>query len=117
MSTLRFGERARKVTNFSRVNETEQQTSLLEMKKMLLLAKSEITNLRMENLLLRRTSLLTFVGGRESTPTSEKIERTSSIDSFDTVSRKNEKNIEDEMLRNEIIQLRNQNEELLNRFL
>ena len=115
MSTLRFGERARKVTNFSRVNETEQQTSLLEMKKMLLLAKSEITNLRMENLLLRRTSLLTFVGGRESTPTSEKIERTSSIDSFDTVSRKNEKNVEDEMLRNEIIQLRNQNEELLNK--
>ena len=73
MSTLRFGERARKVRNFSRVNETEQQTSLLEMKKMLLLAKSGITNLRMENLLLRRTSLLTFVGGRESTPTSEKI--------------------------------------------
>ena len=113
MSTLRFGERARKVTNFSRVNETEQQTSLTEMKKMLLLAKSEITNLRMENLLLRRTSLLSFVGGRESTPTSEKIVRTNSTDSFDTISRKNEKIIEDELLRNEILQLRSQNEELI----
>ena len=94
------------------MNETEQQASFLEMKKMLILAKSEITNLRMENLLLRRNTLLTFVGGRESTPSSEKIERNSSIGSFEMATNQSMSYIEEETLRNEILQLKYENDEL-----
>ena len=57
MSTLRFGERARKVTNHTRINEVEQHLSINEMKKLLVMAKSEINQLKMENALLRRTVL------------------------------------------------------------